>query len=275
MPSPPANSKTLIYGVDFSGSKTACKKIWVSRGTIHNRTLHINSCCPISDLMPESISKDRDNCLSFLRYLISTETKAIFGLDLSLGFPEAMIDGQSWESSILNFSKNYNSPEDFRAKCRSAMGNKEVKRKTEIQKKAPFCVYNLRLYRQTYYGIKYIIEPLLKKEHVRIMPIQEPLPEKALLAEICPACTLKRNDIYVPYKGKSNRELENRRMILAAIKTWKIELEKKVVKAALENAEGDALDSILAAYAAHSALQEMETDQPLAKEYMSEGMIYD
>ncbi|NYT19007.1 MAG: hypothetical protein GKC08_01760, partial [Methanosarcinales archaeon] len=222
MPSPPANPKTLIYGIDFSGSKTACKKIWVSRGTIHNQTLHINSCSPISDLMPNDIRKDRDNCLAFLKNLISNKPEAIFGLDLSLGFPEVLLNGQSWESSILNFSKSYSSAEDFRIKCRNAMNNKEVKRATEIQKKAPFCVYNLRLYRQTYYGIRYIIEPLLKKKAARIIPMQEPHPDKASVAETCPACTLKRNSIYVPYKGKNKRELENRRMILSAMKTWKI-----------------------------------------------------
>ncbi|UGV40885.1 DUF429 domain-containing protein [Methanococcoides orientis] len=275
MPSSPANPKTLVYGVDFSGSKTACKKIWVSRGTIHNETLHINSCCPISNLMHNDIRKERDNCLSFLRELISIETEAIFGLDLSLGFPQAIINDQSWESSILNFSKSYNSPEDFRNKCRNTMGNKEVKRTTEIQKKAPFCVYNLRLYRQTYYGIRCIIEPLVKKKAACIIPMQEQVAGKASVIEICPACTLKRNGIYIHYKGKNNRELENRRIILSTIKTWKIELEKEVIKAALEDTEGDALDSILAAYAAYHALQKMESSTPLAEEYLSEGMIYD
>ncbi|MEL4305195.1 DUF429 domain-containing protein [Methanococcoides cohabitans] len=275
MSSPPASPRPLVYGVDFSGSKTACKKIWVSRGTIHNRTLHIDSCCPISELMPEDIGKERDNCLSFLRKLISTEAKAIFGLDLSMGLPEALNNDHNWENSILNFSKTYKSPEDFRTKCRNSMGNKEVKRKTEIQKKAPFCTYNLRLYKQTYYGIRYIIEPLLKKGSARIIPIQEPHPEKALLAEVCPACTLKRKDIYIPYKGKNKRELENRRMILSAMKTWNIELEDHVVEAALKDTEADALDSILAAYAAYSALQRMDERASLAKEYISEGMIYD
>ncbi|SET04420.1 Protein of unknown function [Methanococcoides vulcani] len=275
MLSSPANPKTLVYGVDFSGSKTACKKIWVSRGTIHKRTLHISSCCPISDLMPESIRKDRDNCLAFLQDLISTETEAIFGLDFPFGLPEAILNGQDWESSILNFSTKYESPDDFRAKCRNRTGNKEIKRTTDRQKKAPFCVYNLRLYRQTYYGIRYILEPLLKKKGARIIPMQTPLQHKASVAEICPACTLKRNGIYVPYKGKNNRELENRRMILSAIKKWKIELEEEVMKAALEDTEGDALDSIIAAYASYRALQEMATDIHLAEEYISEGMICD
>lgn len=275
MPSSPASPKTLVYGVDFSGSKTACKKIWVSRGTVHNRTLHIDGCCPISDLMPESIRKDRDNCLAFLQNLISSETEAIFGLDFPFGLPEAILKGQDWEGSILNFSKRYGSPDDFRAKCRNAAANKEIKRITDRQKKAPFCVYNLRLYRQTYYGIRYILEPLLKENSACIIPMQQQLPHKAFVAEICPACTLKRNGIYVPYKGKNKRELENRRMILSAIKTWKIELGEEVMKAALENTEGDAIDSILAAYASYIALQKMETDIPLAEEYASEGMIYD
>lgn len=64
-------------------------------------------------------------------------------------------------------------------------------------------------------------------------------------------------------------------MILSAIKKWKIELEEEVMKAALEDTEGDALDSIIAAYASYRALQEMATDMPLAEEYISEGMIYD
>ncbi|WP_440952590.1 hypothetical protein [Methanococcoides sp. FTZ1] len=275
MSSPPANPKTLVYGVDFSGSKTACKKIWVSRGIVHNRTLHIDSCCPISDLMPESTSKGRDNCLSFLRNIISTEEDAIFGLDISMGLPEALNNEQSWESSILNFSRNYISPEDFRNKCRNSMGNKEIRRKTEIQKKAPFCVYNLRLYRQTYYGIRYIIEPLLKEQAVRIIPLQKPHPSKALLAETCPACTLKRKGIYIPYKGKNKRELENRRTILTSMNTWDLEIEDNIVARALVDPEGDAIDSILAAYAAYHALQRTGDETLLKEEYIIEGMIYD
>ncbi|MGM0770194.1 MAG: hypothetical protein ACQESU_01060 [Halobacteriota archaeon] len=275
MPSNPAKPKTLVYGVDFSGSKIACKKIRISRGTVHNRTLHIDSCCPISELMPESTRKDRGNCLSFLRKLISSNADAIFGLDLSMGFPEALYNGESWESSILKFSKTYSSPEDFRTKCRNQMDNKEVKRKTEKEKKAPFCVYNLRLYRQTYYGIRCIIEPLLKERSARIIPIQEPQPDKASLAEVCPACTLKRKGIYIPYKGKSKKELENRRMILSEMKKWDIELEDHIVAAALEDTEGDSLDSILAAYAAYGALQRSEDPEHLAKENINEGMIFD
>ncbi|NYT18820.1 MAG: DUF429 domain-containing protein, partial [Methanosarcinales archaeon] len=103
----------------------------------------------------------------------------------------------------------------------------------------------------------------------------EPHPDKASLAEACPACTLKRKGIYVPYKGKNERELENRRMILSAMKTWKIKLEENVIKSALENTEGDALDSILAAYAAYRALQKSEDDIPLTEGYISEGIIYD
>lgn len=275
MPSSPASLKTLVYGVDFSGSKTACKKIWVSRGIIQNRTLHIDSCCPISELMPESTGRDRDRCLSFLRKLISSKSDAIFGLDLSMGFPESLYKGQSWESSILNFSKTYSSPEDFRTQCRNKMNNKEVKRKTEIRKKAPFCIYNLRLYRQTYYGIRCIIEPLLKERSIRILPIQEPRPNKASIAEVCPACTLKKKGLYVPYKGKNKKELENRRMILSAMSNWDIELDDHVVEAALENTEGDSLDSILAAYAAYGALQRSEDPMPLEEEYINEGMIFD
>jgi hypothetical protein len=69
--------------------------------------------------------------------------------------------------------------------------------------------------------------------------------------EICPASTLKDLGLYFTgYKGKDNTSKELRKKILIGLKKEKyvIEIDPKVWKSSIENADGSALDSIIACY---------------------------
>ncbi|MFP4654550.1 MAG: hypothetical protein ACLFMM_02555 [Methanohalobium sp.] len=246
-------TKQKVYGVDFSGAENACQKIWISEGTINGDDLLINNCWQISDFLDDKQKKDRNSCHNILKDFIANNSDAIFGLDVPFGVPGSLTGNNNWKSFIRKFPSQYKTPEDFRDSCRKKTRYKELKRFTDIDKKAPFCVYNLRLYKQTFYCIRDIINPLIEGNYVSILPMQYPEMEKSWLIEICPACTLKQEKLYNPYKGKTKKEHVSRAGIVEYFSSI-FKLSSKVKKLAIEDIEGDALDSVIALVATFRAL---------------------
>jgi hypothetical protein len=105
--------------------------------------------------------KDQDKCLQLLCDLIATNTNSIFGLDFPFGLPQEVTGGQRWKYFILQFPEKYTNAGTFREKCRKQTGGRELKRRSEHEMGAPLSPYNLRLYKQTYYGIRNILYPLI------------------------------------------------------------------------------------------------------------------
>lgn len=267
-----------IYGVDFSGSKTACKKIWVSEGTVDNGILDISACYPVSEIVPGR-SKDRDSCLLAIRALINNSRGGIFGMDFPFSLPSQLLCHSGpypdWKSFIFHFPERYPSAEYFRDHMRLLAPGKELKRLTDVEVKAPFCVYNLRLYRQTYFGIRDVIHPLVADDSARILPMQEPASDKPWLIEICPASTLKKEGLYIPYKGKSSRESESRKYILEEMLDRGIRLSPDVRDSILKNTDGDALDSLIAAFATSKAAARLDVlRESLPQIYLTEGYTF-
>ncbi|WP_406656305.1 hypothetical protein V7O62_10645 [Methanolobus sp. ZRKC2] len=266
--------KHRIYGVDFSGSKTACNKIWISEAIIEKSTLHILRCYPIKDIVSGK-KKDRDSCLLALRSLISSSPDGVFGMDFPFSLPKELLFTDDWESFVSGFAESYTSPEQFRNKMRELTHKKELKRLTDTEVKAPFCVYNLRLYRQTYFGIRDVLLPLFKERSACMIPMQEPVGGKPWLMEICPASTLKKEGLYISYKGKSGREKEARKHILEKMEKLGISVTTEVKNSMLNNEDGDALDSMLAAFAASKAIPRLKgITNSLPPIYFQEGYTF-
>lgn len=241
-----------IFGIDFSGAKDASKKIWVAGGRIEGDILQIEECWRASDLT--GAGRDRDKCLVALRGFIENETDSAFGLDFPFGLPEKLVMESSWEDFVLSFPENYSDDRDFREKCRKASPDHERKRVTDVQCKTPFSPYNLRVYRQTYYGIREILFPLVQEQKACVLPMQQRQHGKPWILEICPASTLKKKDLYKQYKGK--RYQDQRALILEALeKTSSLSIpQQSIRKNILDDRGGDALDSIIAAFATFQAI---------------------
>ncbi len=264
-----------VYGIDFSGAKDASKKIWISRAVHEYGSLQIKECYSLSEKLNPS-SKSRDLCHSYIRSLIEKAENAIFGLDLPFGLPALMLDNENWPAFIDGFAQRYPSPETFRDQCRKAAGNKELKRKTDRESKAPFSPYNLWIYKQTYYGIYNILRPLLLEKKANFPPMQQPENDLAWVIETGPACTLKRLGLYIPYKGKEDRRRQNRELIATSLSEWNIKASKQIIAKAIEDSQGDALDSIIAAYATARALEHISNpDWNPPEIYRLEGLIFD
>jgi hypothetical protein len=263
-----------IHGVDFSGAADAGQKIWIATGVNVGETLHIQEC-QRGDMLPGS-GRKRWQCHEALVDMIAHDKMGVFGLDFPFSLPRILIPYGRWEEFILSFAKHYPCPEAFRSACLVAAHGAELRRVTDIESRTPFAAYNLRLYRQTYFGIRDVLAPIVAQGFGCVLPMQVPLPDKPWIVEVCPASTLKRADLYQPYKGRTERHLAARKDILTRLEaagTVSI-LSKELRRAILCNSGGDALDSVIAALTTFHAISMLPLPLVPGSTYMLEGYIY-
>ena len=267
------DSRRVVHGVDFSGARDAGKKVWIARGIIEEDVLLITECFQAKDLLDSG--RDREQSFKALREFISKQKDSIFGLDFPFGIPKSLVKEESWKQFVSSFEDIYTTPEEFRRLCKSLSEGKELKRFTDIEAKTPFSRYNLRLYRQTYFGIRDVLGPLIKNNRVCALPMQKPLADRAWVLEICPASTLRRENLSLPYKGVGEIKRTARVRILEGIKkTEVLNIKKSALRSKiLEDRGGDALDSVIAAFATFRALRNglpFDRDSP----YALEGWVF-
>jgi len=262
------------HGIDFSGAKDAGRKIWVATGLIRDKELEITDCRPAKGL-PGS-GKELHKCLTALVDFISGQRGAIFGIDFPFGLPVSLVREDTWESFVLSFTNRFRHPEEFKERCFSAANNRELVRTTDKEQRTPFSPYNLWLYKQTYYGIGHVIKPLIRQRRVSFLPMQKPITELSWVIEICPASTLKNSGCNLHYKGKSPGHRAQRLQILKEIKEiWNVKIPQYLETEILDNSGGDALDSVIAAFATFSNLPNLFGPSVSEKRiYMLEGYVY-
>jgi hypothetical protein len=266
-------SRRSVYGVDFSGAKEAGKKIWIARGVIEEDVLLIPECFQAKDL-PGS-GRDREKTLIALTEFIGKRKDSTFGLDFPFGLPGTLVKEESWEKFVLSFQDTYKSPGEFKTVCKLASGCKELKRFTDVEAKTPFSPYNLRLYRQTYFGIRDVLGPLISNDMVCVLPMQKPLPDRTWVLEICPASTLRRENLRLSYKGREEKHKASRVKILEGMeKTGALKINRSALrKTILDDKGGDAIDSVIAAFATFRPLRNgfvFDENSP----YTLEGWVY-
>ena len=208
----------VIYGIDFSGAKDAGNKIWIAKGIPGGGRLMVSECYRAKDL-PNS-GKGVDDSLPALVDLINRQPNASCGFDVPFGLPDPLIKEKTWEEFVLGFPGRYNSPDAFGEACRKSNEGHELKRQTDSKARTPFSPYNLRLFKQTYYGISKVLSPPVQAGSACVLPFQEPVAGKPWVLEVCPASTLKHlMEKGVPsYKGPEEHKRKNRRQILSVLK---------------------------------------------------------
>jgi hypothetical protein len=266
-----------IYGIDFSGAQDAGNKIWIANGVPKGKGLLIKECFSARDL-PNSGSQ-LEVCLPALVGLIKSNQNAVFGFDFPFGLPRTFVQEETWVDFVVEFPKKHASPEAFRDACRQANRGRELKRQTDIQSHTPFSPYNLRLFKQTYYGISKVLYPLVRDKSASILPFDKPVAGKPRILEVCPASTLKHlMEKGVPsYKGPEEDKRENRRQILEIVMKEGVAFVKGAVleEKIIDNKRGDALDSVIAALAAFKAVKDEDTLIPDDDGYWKiEGYVY-
>lgn len=266
--------KSTIYGVDFSGSKEACKKIWVCESIPTDKGLLVKDCW---NLEKENGPISLEKSLEMLRNFIERKNDSVFGLDFPFGLPECLLRENNWESFVRRFHEQYKDPAQFYDDSHS-MVEKEPKRLTDINAKSPWSPIFIQLHKQTYYGISNVLYSLTLKNSASIHPMQPLEESKPWVIEICPSSTLKFENLDCSYKkkGKKAKESENnRKFILQRLVENGLvtNISHEAVVLAVNDREGDALDSIIAATATYRALKK-NFSVPDHELYKLEGHIY-
>jgi hypothetical protein len=196
--------------------------------------------------------------------MVLNSKEGIFGFDFSFSIPEIFIGKSTWKEFIMSFPERWPSPQNFRNELKTKFLGKEIKRSTEIESKVPFSSYNLWIYKQTYYGINNIINPLLISKKVNFLPFNGIILKKINLVESCPASFLKRistnKDLSKYYKGKGEKHLKNRVELLDLLsRSYSIKFEKKgFIEKIIQNTEGDAIDSLICCLSSFKSINELD-----------------
>jgi hypothetical protein len=260
-----------ILGVDFSGANDAGRKIWIAeckRGRGNRLTLL--DLRPAADL-PDSGIAPAVAIAALARHIIR-ERDTIVGCDFPFTLPKAVMDAP-WEAFVAGFPRRFSHPDMFRTWALRRADGHEIRRAADREAKTPFNSYNLRIYRQTWWGIAHLINPLLKAGQAIVRPYQ-PLARvlRPILIEACPASSLKAIRFYPAYKGSSGAHRQERGAVLQKlIEIGVLEAPPQWLHAILlNNVGGDALDALIAALAASHAAIETEADP----DQRIEGIIY-
>ncbi|MBC8492937.1 MAG: DUF429 domain-containing protein [Chloroflexi bacterium] len=269
------HDRNRAYGVDFSGARDAGKRIWIAVGRDEGKSLRIEACHR-ADTLPGS-GRHRDTVLAALRDFIAKEPTSVFGLDFPFGLPKALVTQDSWARFVLDLPDHYQSADAFRHACREVAEGRELKRLTDAESQTPFSPYNLRLYRQTYHGIRDVLHPLVRDQQACVLPMQRASSGKPWILEICPASTLKQQGLYMFYKGKTDAHRMARARILESLEmAGHLVIATQAIRSLiLDDHGGDALDSVIAAFATSRALRNptlltVERDEV----YALEGRVY-
>ena len=236
-----------ILGIDFSGAALAGDKIWVARAQIEGDKLVFHELQSAANL--PGGAPQRGVALTALVEWIESFEAPICGFDFPFSLQSDELDLPNWRDWVSSIAERFADAEAFRAAYAG------VRRATDVRAKTPFAPLNLRLYRQTYWGIARVLAPLLRYG-VIALPFDEPRDDKSWLLEICPASLLKKHKLYFSYKGKSDAQKENRERILSECETrFALEVSDEMKRTAIADAEGDALDAILSAVCVTRALK--------------------
>lgn len=267
------HTHTTFYGVDFSGAANAGEHLWIARGVRHDQRLVIDLCQQASAL--PGGGRERSAAVDALRNWIAASGDAVYGLDFPFSLPEVLIAQVTWDEFARAFGQTYADADAFRTHCRAITNGRELKRRTDVETATPFCAYNLRMYRQTFFGIRDVLAPLVQASAAAVLPMQSPSAGKPLLLEVCPAVLLKARGLYFPYKGRGAALADARRRLLGALTADdRLVISPEMGALLVADAGGDALDSVLAAYGAFLALPALDDLTHLDAIYHREGKVY-
>lgn len=262
-----------IFGVDFSGAADTVRRLWIAEGRLRSNRLSISDCAPIGRWAGSGAG--REDCHRALVELIASSPDAVFGCDFPFSLPDFLMQGRSWIQFAGAFALQFPVPEDFREHCRKLAGGTERRRVCDREARVPFAAYNLRIYRQTFYGLRDVLAAALARQAAAIIPMQQHAAHKAWIIEACPASTLKSLGVYRPYKGATKAHRAQRGRILDCLHESGLTtaVDGKMRATLLADQGGDALDSVIAAAATARAYIDGRLTKPAETLELIEGRI--
>jgi hypothetical protein len=267
-----------IFGVDFSGALDAGRKIWICQAQARDDRLYLNSLTPVMDL--PSHQMERDKAIAVLRAMIAESGVSVWGMDFPFSLAAAHMGYPTWEAFVRAFASDYPNPELLRVRDHAW-------RYTDKATKTPLGPTNLRIYRQTYYGIRDLLALLCVDDHpdkerwsdtagksaiARAIPMQAYDPALTALIEVCPTSTLRRMGTYRAYKGTVLSLKAERVRITTILEAVGVVWTDSMRALIPNNADADSLDAVIAAYAAWQAIPVL--GNPVEPIEQLEGKVY-
>jgi hypothetical protein len=252
---------TRILGVDFSGASDAGRKIWIAEGRVSDGgAFELTSCVTAMDLPGGGVRPEQ--AVPALARHVTTLSNARVGCDFPFSLPRDLVTARTWKSFALRYAADFVDADSFRAIMRSRHSAIEHKRMADRIAGTPFNSYNLRLYRQTWWGIAGLLDPLVRAGRAIVRPQQRWVDGKPALIEVCAACTLKSIDLYPAYKGRepAHRKARNRILEHFIDRGALAAPVRRMRQLLLDNEGGDALDAVIGAVATARADLAREPD---------------
>lgn len=239
----------VFHGVDFSGGKRAHRKIRVA-DRCPGEPVTLRSNLTHSDLV-EAIARSAEDGRRH-RWLI----------DSTFGLPLEMLEAQGIEpdwGASLRWLASFSDAREWRRACRKK-SRKELKRRTDRLAAVPFAPSNLRMFRQTWHCMVSVLLPILGRPGIAILPFAAASTTGSTqghaaawreapvwVGEGCPASFLRQAGWPSRgYKGSSGSNLALRRNLLSLLANeLAARVPPDIESQALEDSEGDALDSLL------------------------------
>ena len=250
-----------LHGVDFSGASEPGESIWLTTAEPTSDGVAVTACRSAREAF--GVSR-RAEILAALRSF--PDEGEVMGVDASFGLPRAVLPdtvaaSDDWRETVRWVAEEYaeadalSAQADWKDSARASDADGvELKRLTDGPTGAN-SPYSFITRYQTFHAMRDLLAPVL--DSVSVPPMVQGDGRGPTLFEVYPAATLR--EFGLPdrkYKDPSEpRARERRERILAGLREWGVVLPDEFEERVLDDEDGDALDSLVAAVATARAIE--------------------
>ncbi len=271
-----------VVGIDWSGARDAGRRAWVCRAEGAGRELRVLDLHRVADKTGCAVE---DLLVYVQSAIVEPPGERWIGIDFPFSITRKVAEHlghRKWRALVSSWETLFPDAATFARTCTAASmeatGAKEGKRRTDQAAGAPMSAWNLRLFRQTYHGVR-LLRRLIAKDRVAVLPWDQRDQGDVRLVEICPAATLATaREESRGYKGRCRAHAERRgHLVEVAGNEWGVSMAPALVDVVIGDRGGDALDAVLAAVSAYHHAARLSAgchDRLRARADLLEGHIY-
>ena len=236
----------IYHGLDFSGASNPRQKTWLSTwrpGEAAATRNGFSRGALVRSLLELAADGATHHVLIDAPLALPVEHLRQLGVD------------RSW-TQVLRWLQEFQSPRAWRSKTRK-VSRLEPRRDVDVRARTPMSPLNIRVFKQTWHAMVSLVLPLLEHpESVAVLPMTAAFFEPKRLrpqlvpvriGEGCPASFLRSREWpHRGYKGPAPSCRERRAALLSHLQDdCAVEITPRTARLAVEDTEGDALDSLL------------------------------
>ncbi|MDH5021661.1 DUF429 domain-containing protein [Halobacterium rubrum] len=250
-----------IYGVDFSGAKCAGESVWLTEASVEDGAFRVRDCGRAPDVLADYYDgepkTDRGPTLAALAAFVRSQPDATaFGFDFPFAVPRAVAEGAfdaaTWRD-VVDAVADCRDADAFAEVCvewtnANADGTTYLKRDTDREHGA-FSPYHFFVQHQTYHGVADVLAEVA--DDAQVVPFDPPAAGGPAVAETYPAGVLDALGLCREgYKGTGESHQTRRARNLDGLAALAdVSIPGGLRQRYLDDTDGDALDSLLAAVA--------------------------